>query len=138
MTTPAKQAETKRTILIIEDEPALADIYSTSLRAEGFEAPVAGDGVEGLEMALRTLPDLVLLDLVLPIKDGFEVLKDIKSDPRTSGIPVIILSNLGQEYEVKHGLDLGAACFLVKTDVEPAKLVQKVKAFLAGQTDCRG
>ncbi len=138
MTTPVKPVKEQRpTILVIEDEPSLADIYSTSFGAAGLDVAVAGDGVEGLELALRTRPELILLDLVLPIKDGFEVLRDLKSNPRTKDIPVIILSNLGQDYEVKHGMDLGAACFLVKTEVEPAKLVQKVKAFLDGRTDCR-
>lgn len=119
-------------VLIVEDEPALADIYSTKLRMSGMEALVAADGVAGVDMAQSEQPHLIVLDLVMPIKDGFEVLKDIKDNPTTRHIPVIIMSNLGQDYEVRRGMELGASQFLVKANVEPDYLVSEIKRILNG------
>lgn len=113
-------------VLLIEDEPALRDIYATKLQMEGFEIYTAQDGVEGFDMAVQKQPHIVLLDLILPIKDGFDVLKDLKANPRTKDIPVIILSNLGQPYEVKRGLALGAEDFLTKANLTPAKVATEV------------
>lgn len=122
--------ERKTKVLIIEDEPALRDIYATKMRMEGFEVVEAGDGIEGLDLAIQASPDIVLLDVVLPMKDGFEVLKDLKNNTKTRIIPVIILSNLGQEYEIKRGLALGACCFLTKANLTPTKLVDEIKKAL--------
>jgi DNA-binding response OmpR family regulator len=117
--------------LIIEDEPALLDIYSTKLRIDGFDVTTAPDGIEGFERAMDEKPAIILLDVIMPIKDGFEVLKDLKANPKTREIPVIILSNLGQEYEVKRGMALGAACFLTKANLTPGKVVDEVRRVLA-------
>ncbi|KPJ85939.1 hypothetical protein AMJ57_01290 [Parcubacteria bacterium SG8_24] len=117
----------KRKILIIDDEPALLDIYSTQLNlAGGFEPITADDGVRGMQLALKELPDLIVLDIMMPLKDGFEVLKDLKSRPVTRDIPVIILSNLGQQYEIKHGLSMGAERYLVKADMSSDDLVNEI------------
>lgn len=129
MTPKEENASTK--VLVIEDEPSLRDIYTTKLRIEGFQVSEAGDGVEGLDVAIDKSPDVILLDVVLPIKDGFEVLKDLKANPRTKHIPVIILSNLGQEYEVKRGMTLGAENFLTKANLTPAKIVEEVRTLIA-------
>ena len=120
-------------VLIIEDEPALLDIYSTKLSLNGFNVVQAKDGIEGVEAALHDGPDIVLLDVLLPFKDGFEVLQDLKSHPKTKAIPVIILSNLGQEYEVKRGLALGAECFLTKANLTPNRVVEEVNRVLEKQ-----
>lgn len=125
-------------ILLIEDEPALRDIYGTKLEIEGFETYTAQDGVEGLDMAIQKQPHLILLDLILPIKDGFDVLKDLKANPRTQQIPVIILSNLGQPYEVKRGLALGAEDFLTKANLTPAKVAEEIRRVLAKVEERRG
>jgi len=125
------EAAAKTKILLIEDEPALRDIYSTKLRMEGFEVVEAPDGVEGFDLAIQNEPSLILLDVVLPIKDGFEVLKDLKANPKTQGIPVIILSNLGQEYEVKRGMALGAEGFFTKANLTPAAIVEEARKVLA-------
>ncbi len=119
-------------VLVIEDEPALRDIYTTKLTIDGFEVFQAPDGVEGFSIATDKIPDIILLDVVLPIKDGFEVLKDLKANPKTQQIPVIILSNLGQEYEVKRGVQLGAETFLTKANLTPTKIVEEVRRVLAG------
>ncbi len=114
-------------VLIIEDEPALRDIYATKLRMEGFDVLEAADGVEGLDKAAHDGPEIILLDVILPIKNGFEVLKDLKANPKTSAVPVVILSNLGQDYEVKQGIALGAECFLTKANLTPARMVSEVR-----------
>ncbi|MFA6604119.1 MAG: response regulator [Patescibacteria group bacterium] len=118
-------------ILIVEDESALMDIYAMVLSQTGYEVIKASDGVAGLEAAIHESPDLVLLDLALPLKDGFEVLRDLRRNPRTAVTPVIILSNLGQDYEVKTGLNLGANKFLIKTQVGPEMLSEEVAKVLA-------
>lgn len=121
------EKKTKGTILVIEDEPALVDIYSTRLVADGFEVISALDGVQGLDAAIHEKPTAILLDVILPMKNGFEVLKELKGSPKTRPIPVIILSNLGQDYEVKMGLALGAAGFLVKASLTPAQVVEELE-----------
>ena len=123
--------DAKVTLLVIEDEPALADIYSTKLKMAGYEVIHAYDGVEGLEKALHDRPALILLDLILPLKNGFEVLQDLKQDPTTRDIPVIIMSNLGQDFEIKRGLSLGAVRFLIKTSIDPSEMVVQVRAALS-------
>ncbi|HTK04548.1 MAG TPA: response regulator [Candidatus Eisenbacteria bacterium] len=128
----------KTKVLIIEDEPALRDIYSTKLKIDGFEVLEATDGVEGFEAAIQQSPAIVLLDVVLPIKDGFEVLKDLKANPKTRGIPVVILSNLGQGYEVKRGMALGAATFLTKANLTPVQIVEEVRKVLGKLEKERG
>jgi DNA-binding response OmpR family regulator len=132
---PSEKTKKRKTkVLIIEDEPALRDIYATKLDREGFEVIQAGDGIEGLDQAIQGSPHIILLDVVLPIKDGFDVLKDLKANPKTSDIPVVILSNLGQEYEVKRGMSLGANRFLTKANLTPARIVEEVRQVL-GETD---
>lgn len=121
----------KGTVLIIEDEPALSDIYATKLVADGYGAVVAADGAQGLNMAVNVLPKAILLDIVLPVKNGFDVLRDLKMNPKTAGIPVIILSNLGQSYEIKRGLDLGAVAFLTKANLSPTQVVDEVNKALS-------
>jgi len=128
----------KTKVLIIEDEPALRDIYSTKLRIDGFEVVEAADGIEGFDVAIHHIPDIILLDVVLPIKDGFEVLKDLKANPKTRDIPVVILSNLGQGYEVKRGMALGAAAFLTKANLTPVQIVEEVRKVLGKLEKERG
>jgi DNA-binding response OmpR family regulator len=130
MATMGNNKKNKDTLLVIEDEPALADIYSTKLKLAGYEVLCAYDGVEGLEKALHDRPALILLDLIMPLKDGFEVLHDLKQEESTRDIPVIIMSNLGQDFEVKRGLALGAAQFLIKTAIDTSELVARVKEVL--------
>ena len=129
MESPTKS--TNETILVIEDEPSLRDIYATKLGIEHFKVLQAADGIEGFDMAIQGQPSLILLDVVLPIKDGFDVLKDLKANPRTSAIPVIIMSNLSQPYEVKRGLALGAECFLTKANLTPDRIIEEVRRVLA-------
>lgn len=126
-----KRAQKGISVLLVEDEPALCDIYSTKLLMSGYEVAIAHNGVEGLEQARGGHPQIVLLDIIMPVKDGFEVLQELKADPATKGIPVILLSNLGQDPEIKKGMDLGAARFLIKANLTPQHVVEEVERVLA-------
>lgn len=117
----------KNKILIIEDDRFLLKLYSDKLRREGFEVLESLTGEEGLNKISAEKPDLVILDLVLPRKNGFEVLSELKLNPKTKNIPVVILTNLGQEADVKRGLEMGADAYLVKTDFSVNQLAEKVK-----------
>ena len=121
--------EQKR-VLFVEDDQSLLKIYSNKLRISGYDISLATTGDEGLRKAALEHPDLILLDLILPGKDGFKVLGELKSVDGTKDMPVIILSNLGQEEDVKRGKELGAVDYLVKSDVSLMDLVEKVQKFI--------
>lgn len=117
-------------ILFIEDEKHLQDILSRALAREGFEVVQAFDGERGTQLAVDSRPDLIILDLIVPKKDGFAVLEDLKSNPDTSRIPVIVLTNLERSEDVERALAMGALTYLVKTDYELKEIVEKVKKAL--------
>ncbi|MEF8847430.1 MAG: response regulator [Candidatus Paceibacterota bacterium] len=114
-------------ILIIEDDKFLRQLVSRKLSKQDFEIAEAVDGESGLEKVKEVNPDLVLLDLILPGMDGFEVLSEIKDDPETSSVPVVILSNLGQKDEIEKGLQMGAEDYLVKAHFTLGEIVEKIK-----------
>ena len=116
-------------ILFVEDEPSLQKAVNEVLTQEGFEVMTASDGEEGLEM-IKQEPDLVLLDLILPKKDGFQVLKEMKEDEKTKDIPVIVLTNLEGTGDVEKALELGATTYLVKANYELEDVLAKIKEFL--------
>ncbi|MBZ9572519.1 response regulator [Patescibacteria group bacterium] len=120
----------KPKILMIEEDRFLRKIYRNKLSDSGFEFIEAINGIEGLNKIFSEKPDLILLDIILPRKNGFDVLIEIKRRTATKKIPVIILSNLGQESDVKKGLSLGAKEYLVKTEVNLSEVVNKVKEHL--------
>jgi len=117
-------------ILIIEDDKFLRELMAQKLLALKYDIVQAIDGEDGLKKVKETKPDLVLLDLILPGINGFEVLEKIKADPEISSIPVIILSNLGQREDIEKGLKLGAAGFLVKAHFTPGEIVAKIEKLL--------
>ena len=117
-------------ILIIEDDKFLRELIVRKLSQENFDVVEAIDGEEGIKKIKETIPDLLLLDLILPGIDGFEVLSKIKEEPATASIPVIILSNLGQREDIERGLKLGAVDYLVKAHFTPNEIIEKVKANL--------
>ena len=117
-------------ILVIEDELNLRKSIEEILSGEGYTVFTASDGEEGLQLAVSETPDLVLLDLILPKKDGFSVLKELRENEATAKIPVIVLSNLGEMEDVGRVLELGANRYLVKTDYKLAEVVEKVKETL--------
>ena len=126
----APMAEKKDKILIIEDDQFLQKIYGNKLRAEGFEVVQAIEGKEGLHEVTQEKPDLVILDLILPGKNGFEILAEIKSKSETRSTPVLILSNLGQDKDVKRGMEMGAVDYFVKTEIKLSEVLGKVREHL--------
>jgi CheY-like chemotaxis protein len=117
-------------ILIVEDDKFLRDIIVTKFKQAGFHAEEAHDGKQALEKLAVTNPKVILLDLLLPEFDGFEVLKAMKERPETEKIPVIVLSNLGQEGDIEKAKKLGARDFLIKAYVTPTEIVDRVKKIL--------
>ncbi len=117
-------------ILVTEDDKFLVNVLLSKLSKEGFEVIHAFDGEEALAKVREKKPDLILLDLILPVKDGFDVLKELKENETTKNIPVIILSNLGQDEDVKRGQDLGADDYLIKTNLSLKEVVEKIKEHL--------
>ena len=117
-------------ILFIEDESALQRAASQVLTEEGFQVLSALDGELGLELARKEAPDLILLDLIVPKKSGFEVLEELKKDPATKNIPVVILSNLEGSSDVERAISAGATTYLVKTNYRLGEVVEKIKGIL--------
>ncbi|TAK05570.1 response regulator [Patescibacteria group bacterium] len=124
-------AKKKFRVLIVEDDAFLAGIYTTKFSLEGFDVLSAGDGLAGLKVARKELPDIILLDVLMPKMDGFEVLDELKKDAATKHIPVVILTNLGQKEDVQRGLKGGAVDYLIKAHFVPADTVAKVRKILA-------
>jgi len=119
-----------KNILVVEDDKFLRELIIRKLSEEGYNTIEAVDGEEGAKKTKEEKPDLVLLDLILPGIDGFEVLASIKQNPQTASVPVIILSNLGQTEDVEKGLKLGAIDYMVKAHFTPGEIVEKVKKVL--------
>ncbi|MDD5589668.1 MAG: response regulator [Candidatus Portnoybacteria bacterium] len=117
-------------ILIIEDEKVLLEILQKKLTIQGYEVFVSYNGEEGIAALRKEKPDLVLLDLVMPKKDGFEVLKEINENPELSQIPVIIISNSGQPVEIDKALKMGVKDYLVKTEFDPEEVIAKVEKII--------
>jgi len=117
-------------ILIVEDDKFLRELIVRKLKEENFNITEAIDGEEGIKKIKEEKPDLILLDLILPGIDGFEVLSKMKEDMSLSQIPVIILSNLGQKDDVERGFKLGVVDYLIKAHFTPGEIIEKVKAAL--------
>jgi DNA-binding response OmpR family regulator len=121
-------------ILLVEDDLFLRDLYVSKLKKEGFEnILVAGNGEEGLEMVNKNIPDLVLLDIILPQMSGFDVLEKVKKDNNLSQIPIILLTNLGQKEDVEKGYKLGADDYIIKANFTPQQVVEKIQKVLASK-----
>ena len=117
-------------ILIVEDDKFLRDLLSKKLQDENLTVLPAVDGEEGIKKTGEEMPDLILLDLILPGINGFDVLKKIKEDSKTSEIPVIVLSNLGQKEDVDRALSLGAKDYLIKANFTLEEIFDKIKKYL--------
>lgn len=118
-------------ILIIEDEIALRSALSIKLKKEGFEVLEAQNGQQGLDLAATQKPDLVLLDIIMPGMNGFDVLKNIKSNAGLVNVPVIVLTNLPEESAKEKVKELGGTEYLVKSNMPLEELVAKIKTYLA-------
>ena len=117
-------------ILLIEDEELIIRLLSKKLAAIGYDVSLAMDGREGLEKIKQIVPDLVLLDIVMPRMGGFEVMAEMKKDEKIAGIPVIIISNSGQPLELERAKDLGAVDWLVKTEFDPKEVAEKIQKYI--------
>lgn len=122
--------KTKKKILIIEDDSILLKAMQEFLSADGFDVITASDGEEGLRFARSKSPDLVLLDIILPKVNGFEVLKEIKDNPQIKKVPIVLLTNLGGLNDVEKALALGASTYLVKSDYKLEEISQKIRETL--------
>ncbi len=124
MADPNKQ---QASVLVVEDDKFLRDLIQEKLQKEGFSVLSAVDGEEGLRLINEQPPLLILLDLILPGVDGFEVLRRLKADPKTASIPVIVLSNLGQKEDMDRAMHDGAEDFMVKARFTPSEIVAKIR-----------
>lgn len=119
-----------RKILLVEDDPFLIDIYSTKLKEADFSVEVAQDGEEALRKIKEMVFDLILLDIVLPTVNGWEILRNIRRDSNLKELKVVVLSNLGEKEEVEKGLEAGADRYLVKAHYTPTEVVKEIKQIL--------
>lgn len=118
-------------ILLIEDDTFLADIYTTKLKEAGFSVELISDGEAVLPRIKEEKPDLVILDIVLPHLDGWEILEQIKRTDGINDLKVVILSNLGQKNEVEKGLKLGAVKYLIKAHYTPSEIIEEIQKILS-------
>lgn len=118
-------------VLIVEDDTMLADMYATKFSMENFVVEKAADGSDGIEKARTFKPDVILLDIIMPKIDGFGVLKQLRDVDTFKHTHILLLTNLGQEDDMKKGKDLGANDYFVKANHTPADVVEKVRQ-LAG------
>lgn len=114
-------------ILVVEDETFLVKIYTAKLKKEGYEVVIANDGQEAVTLAEQVKPDLILLDLILPRMNGFEALELMRASPANRTTPVIVLSNLGQEEDIKRAEALGADSYLVKANYSIQDVMAKIR-----------
>lgn len=117
-------------ILLVEDDPMLQDIYLTKFKEVGFEVALAPDGEKVIPQLQRTKPDLMLLDIVLPLKDGWEVLSEVRKDPRWNNLKIVVLSNIGQPEDVEKGFSMGANLYLIKAHFTPSQVVAEINKLL--------
>lgn len=123
----------KTYVLLVEDDVFLAGIYQKKFEMEGFKISIADNGEKALVDAKKKKPDIILLDILLPKLDGFAVLEQLKKDPTTKDVPVILLTNLGQKDDVEKGLEAGAVDYLIKAHFKPSEVVDKVRKVIGGK-----
>lgn len=120
-------------ILLIEDDPFISQLYLDKFSKLNYEIEVVRDGFESLEILKKYKPDFILLDIVMPKMDGFEVLKYIKKDSELKKIPVLMLTNLGNKEDIDKAMSLGAESYIIKSHFTPAEVVDKVNILLKGK-----
>ena len=127
---------TNKKILIVDDDPLIGKMYYTKLSADGYKVNIATNGEEAIIAVKKERPDLIFLDVMMPKMNGVETLKTLKTDPQTSGIPVIILTNLGDKPEdMKKAKALGALDYLVKSQISLKQLSDKAKQIIESSPD---
>ena len=118
-------------VLIIEDEPPMLKVLSARLAQEGVEVATALDGAAGLDLALKTHPDIILLDLILPVMHGLECLRKLREDSWGKNVPVIVLSNLSDKRRVAEAEAYGIKDYLLKVSTDPSVVARKILEHLA-------
>lgn len=116
-----------KNILLVEDDEMLNAMYTQKFTKEGYSVVSAFNGAEGVKMAEEHHPDIILLDIIMPKMDGFAALKKLKKNDSTKDLPVILLTNLGQEEDIRKGKELGAEDYFIKANHTPQEVVEKVK-----------
>lgn len=119
-----------KVILLVDDDLTLREMYDDRLKAEGFDIIQASNGEEAIAKARETKPNIILLDVMMPKINGFDVLKQLKEDPDTKDIPVILLTALIQDVDRTQGKKLGAADYIVKSETMPGEVITKIKSVL--------
>ena len=117
-------------VLVIEDDNMICTMYKTKLEQDGYSVFLADNGSKGLEMAMSEIPDIIMLDVIIPQLDGFSVLQKLKEDEKTKDIPVVMLTNLGTAEDQKKGKDMGAVDYMVKASFTPSQVSEKIKGYL--------
>lgn len=121
----------KKTIMIVEDDSFVADIYETKVTNEGYQSILANNGAEALKkLEGGAAPDLILLDILMPYMDGLAFLREIKKNEKWKSVPVVLLTNLSQKEEVEEGFRLGARDYLIKSHFTPSEVMEKVRKYL--------
>ena len=126
-----KQKTVKKYILVVEDEDIYAKLLQKRLTEKGYDVKVVGNGKSAMISLKKRRPDLVLLDLVLPIMDGYELLEKVRKDETLKNLKVMILSNLGQEVEIRRAKNLGVPDFVIKTNISLEGMLEKVRKFIS-------
>lgn len=123
-------ADKKSIVVLVEDDSVLADMYIKKFQMEGFTIEHALDGEEGLALVKKLKPDIVLLDIMMPKKNGLDTLKDIRADAELKNTFVVLLTNVGEQSYVDEGTRLGANQYLMKSNFTPREIVDKVREWL--------
>lgn len=117
-------------VLIFEDDTAMSKLYQVELTTKGFMVEIAADGESGLEKVVSFAPDIILLDIMMPKMNGIDVLKKLRADEKYKSLPIIMLTNFGQEGLVKEAFDSGSTDYIFKYQTTPAEVTEKVKQYL--------
>ena len=120
----------EKKILIVEDDKMISNMYQTKLKQEGYNVLIAEDGAQGLDLAVKERPDLILLDVILPQLDGFTVLQEIRLAPSLKETPVFMLTNLGTTEDKEKAKKLGATDYLIKANLTPSQVSDSIKKYL--------
>ena len=126
------ESEPKK-ILVVDDEDPVREIYNKEFTSSGFKVVLASDGEQGLLKAGEEIPDLILLDVMMPKMSGIDTLKVLKKNELTKKIPILLLTNLGEEQIIKEGFSLGADGYLLKVSYTPAQVVEECRKFLGDE-----
>lgn len=120
----------KLKVLVVEDDEMIVEMYKLRLEEEGYEVLTTDRGSEALDLVKKEKPDIILLDVILPEVDGFTILQGLKGEIGTKEIPVLLLTNLGQESDREKGVGMGAADYFVKAQHTPVEVIQKIKELI--------